>query len=111
MAFPLNQTIGHAIYTPGAVDSHNNPKDDWAAPVDVDVYGIAPTTSTEPGGTQTITGLTVYAAPGFALDPRDRFVHKATTWMVVGEEGDWTEGPFGFTPGVTFNLKRVEGGR
>jgi hypothetical protein len=111
MGFPLTQTIGHKVYTPGAVDSHNNPVDDWEDPVDLAVIGLAPATSGEPGGTQVVTGVTVYSAPGFNLDPRDRFVYKGVEWMVDGEEGDWTDGPFGFEPGGTFNLKRVEGGR
>lgn len=113
MAFPLNQTIGHAIYTPGAVDSHNNPKDDWAAPVDVLVYGYGPpirTEEAEPGGTQVIQGIQVLA-PTFPVDPRDRFVIDTLTYMVIGETAVWDNGPFGFEPGMTIRLRRVEGGR
>lgn len=113
MAFPLNQTIGHAIYTPGAPDSHNNPTDAWANPVDVLVYGYGPpirTAEAEPGGTQVIQDLQIYA-PVFAVDPRDRFVIGALTYMVIGEVRDWDNGPFNFSPGMVVNLKRVQGGR
>lgn len=113
MAFPTAQTIGHAIYTPGTVDAHGNPTDTWASPVNVGVYGYGPrsdSNSAEPGGTQVITGLTVLA-PMFAVDPRDRFVVAGKTYEVVGEVGEWDSGPFGYEPGMTVNLKRVEGGR
>jgi hypothetical protein len=108
--YPLTQTIGHAVYAAGAVDSHGNPAASWAAPVDVWVYGYGPRgDSTEPAGTQVIVGLEVYA-PRMAVDARDRFVVDGKTYEVDGEVGDWTKGPFGFTPGLTFALKRVEGG-
>ena len=109
--YPLAQTIGHAVYQAGAEDAHGNPVDSWADPVDVAVYGYGPRTdSTEPGGTQVIVGLEVFAPEGLALSSRDRFVVDGLTYTVEGEVGDWTSGPFGFAPGVSFNLKRVEGG-
>jgi len=110
--FPLAQTIGHAVYTPGATDAHGNPVDAWAAAVDVQVYGYGPparSQEAEPGGTQVITGLQVLA-PVFAVDPRDRFVISGVTYEVVGEVGNWNNGPFGFAPGQQINLKRAEGG-
>lgn len=113
MSFPLAQTIGHAIYTPGSTDSHNNPIDAWATPVNVQVYGYGPpirTEEAEPGGTQVIQGLQVLS-PVFAVDPRDRFVIDSITYEVVGEVANWSHGPFGWDPGQTIRLRRVEGGR
>jgi hypothetical protein len=110
--FPLAQTIGHAVYQAGAEDPHGNPEDSWADPVAVKVYGYGPrTASTEPGGTQVIVGLTVYAPKSLQVSPRDQFVVDGLRYDVDGELGDWTNGPFGFEPGIEFNLKRVEGGR
>lgn len=105
------QTIGHLVYQPGAEDDHGNAEDAWAPPVLVAVYGYGPRgDSTEPGGTQVIVGLQVLAPKSVSVDSRDRFVIAGKTYEVEGEVGDWTNGPFGFTPGIEFNLKRVEGG-
>lgn len=114
MSFPLAQTIGHAVYVAGATNSHGNPVDSWAAPVDVAVYGYGPPTRTqesEPGGTQVIQGLQIFAPPGLAVSAQDRFVVDGLTYEVEGEVGDWTHGPFRYAPGIVINVKRVEGGR
>lgn len=111
--FPLAQTIGLAAYQAGVEDAHGNPVDSWSDPVDVAVYGYGPpirTQDSEPGGTQVIVGLDVYA-PLFPVDDRDRFVISGLVYSVEGEAGDWNNGPFGFEPGQSFRLKRVEGGR
>lgn len=110
--FRLAQTVGHKAYTPGAVDSHNNPVDAWADPVSVEVYGYGPpnrTPEAEPGGTQVIEGMQILA-PVFAVDPRDQFVVDGDLFEVEGEVANWSHGPFGFQPGMTIQLKRVEGG-
>ena len=105
------QTIGHAVYVAGVEDAHGNPVDSWATPVDVKVYGYGPRyDSTEPGGTQVIVGLRVFAPKSVQASARDRFVVDGLTYDVDGEIGDWTNGPFSFKPGVEINLRRVEGG-
>jgi hypothetical protein len=105
------QTIGHAAYQAGEEDAHGNPVDSWADPVNVAVYGYGPRyDSTEPGGTQVIVGLQVFAPKDLEVDPRDQFVVEGLRYDVDGEVGDWTTGPFGFQPGIELNLKRVEGG-
>lgn len=109
--YPLAQVVGHEVYQAGAEDPHGNPVDSWSAAVDVSVFGYGPRTeSTEPGGTQVIVGLQVFAPKGLAVSSKDRFVIDSLTYTVEGEIGDWTNGPFGFEPGISFNLKRVEGG-
>lgn len=114
----MTTTIGHATYQPGVKGSHGNPVDAWAEPVDVQVYGYGPRTDTrgatgsnEPGGTQVVVGLEVYAPKGLAVDPRDRFVVDGKMYNVEGEIGDWSNGPYGFAPGIVIALKRAEGGR
>lgn len=109
--FPLAQTVGHCVYVPGAKNSHGNPVDTWLPPVDVQVYGYgAATESTEPGGTRVIEGLEVFA-PVFPVDSRDRFVVDGKLYDVDGDPSNWDKGPFGFEPGQSFRLIRVEGGR
>lgn len=105
------QVIGHAVYTGVDEDSHGNTTDTWADPVPVGVFGYGPRSdSTEPGGTQVIVGLTVYAPPTLTVSSRDQFVVNGLRYDVDGEVGDWTFGPFGYRPGIEFALKRVEGG-
>lgn len=109
--YPLTQTIGHAAYIAGVEDAHGNPTDEWAEPVDVNVYGYGPRyDSTEPGGTQVIVGLKVLAPKELVASAQDQFVVDGQRYDVDGELGDWTNGPFGFQPGIEINLKRVEGG-
>ena len=109
--YALTQTIGHAVYEEGAEDAHGNPIDSWADPVNVQVYGYGPRyDSTEPGGTQVIVGLQVFAPETLQVDPRDQFVVEGRRYDVDGELGNWTNGPFDFKPGIELNLKRVEGG-
>lgn len=113
MGFPLNQTIGHMVWSAGSVDAHGNPADTWAAAVNVLVYGYGPPAvraETEPGGTQVISHLEVLA-PTFTVDPRDRFVIDSVTYEVAGEPNVWDSGPFGYEPGMVVRLKRAEGGR
>lgn len=113
MTYPLAQTIGHKPYSSTGKDAHNNPVVVYGPVVPREVYGYGPpirTQDSEPGGTQVIAGLDVYG-PLFPVDPRDRFIVGGVEYMVEGEAGDWTNGPFGFEPGQSFRLKRVEGGR
>ncbi|WP_036959196.1 hypothetical protein [Promicromonospora kroppenstedtii] len=109
-------TIGHRVYEPGAEDAHGNPVDAWAAPVDLSVYGIAPTASladVEPvaGRMAVMTLMTVFVPAGAALGPHDRYVVDGEEWEQEGEAGDYTRNPFkgpSFA-GIILNLKRVEG--
>lgn len=111
MTIPTPHTIGHMVWAAGATDAHGNPVDQWAAAVDVEVFAVAPRTTGEPGGTQVVEGLSVLAPAGFTADPRDRFVWKNQVYELIGEVSDWGSGPFGFTPGCSFDIKRVDGGR
>lgn len=111
---PTAQTISHLVWSAGAVDSHGNPVDTWAAPVDVDVYYYGPPTripnDPEPGGTQIIHDIEV-GAPTFVVGSRDRFVIENRTYEVTGDPQVWDNGPFGYQPGMVVKLRKVEGGR
>lgn len=113
MTFPLAQTVGHKPYSSTTKNAHGNDVAVYGAVVDREVYGYGPpirVADAEPGGTQVIEGIDVYA-PLFPVDDRDLFVVGGLDYMVIGEAGDWTNGPFGFEPGQVIHLKRVEGGR
>jgi hypothetical protein len=108
--YPLAQTVGHVRYHSETEDDHGNPVARYHPERTRMVYGYGPrTVSTEPGGTQVIEGLDMFA-PLFAVDHRDRFVVDGRTHVVEGDVSDWTHGPFGFKPGQVIHLKRVEGG-
>lgn len=107
-------TIGVRHHEAGATDAHGNQVDSWSDPIPLEVYSIAPATSAEPfepGREAVITGLTVLA-PNDAvtlIGPRDRVVVNGEEYTVEGDIADWGQGPFGWSPGISFNLERVEG--
>lgn len=113
MTFPAPHTIGHRVWSTAGTDSHNQPVDAWAAPVDVAVYGWSAPQSEEVDTTRVVVDLKVYAPPTFAPSFRDRIViptgPNAGTFEVVGEVEDYNHGPFGWNPGNVVNLRRVEG--
>lgn len=105
-------TIGVKRYQTGAKDAHGNTLDTWADPISVGVYSIAPATSDEPyenGRESIVTGLTVLAPAGTEIDARDLVVIDNEDYTVEGDIANWNQGPFGWSPGVQINLKRVEG--
>lgn len=106
-------TIHQLPYVAGATNAHGNNKPGYGAQVARQVYGYAPparTQESEPGRTLVIVGLEVYA-PVFPVNNRDRFIIEGSTYEVEGDPSIWDKGPFGFTPGQTFRLQKVEGAR
>lgn len=105
------QTISVRAYSPGTVDVHGNPAPAYAAAVPVPVYAIAPRTSEEPDPDRgaVVVGLAVLAPVGTVVGPHDLVDIDGYEFEVDGEDADWTKGPFGWEPGVAFNLKRTEG--
>lgn len=104
--------LGIKRYQEGAEDAHGNPVEAWGVPELVDVYAIAPTSSTEPsepGRAAVIDGLSVLAPDDFEIDAKDRAVYKGSEYSIEGNLANWNEGPFSFQPGFQFNLKKVEG--
>lgn len=112
MSLPTPFTIGVKRYADGAVDRYNNPTKTWLTAVDVLVYGIAPTSSDEPfeaGRNEVLTGKTVFAPVGTVIGAQDRVVIDGDEYEVDGEIGDWSKGPFSWSPGIEIKLKRAEG--
>ena len=102
-------------FVEGGRDSHGNPIKSWGAPRKLTVMGWGPRgdgSSSEPrvpGREQVIVGLVLYTYPDPGITSRDRVAVNGITYEVEGEVGDWTTGPFGFEPGCTVALRRVEG--
>lgn len=113
MSLPLLHTVGVRAFGAGGpgYDAHGNEVPSWGDPVPVAVYAIAPRPSEEPqpGRSEVISGLAVYAPADTVVGPRDRVVIDGEEWEVEGELGDYTRGPWGYPFGVVINVTRVEG--
>lgn len=98
------------VYTPDLGDS-DDPLDGIGAPVQV--MGWAPATSTEPQLGRVEHDIDLFCSPGTQGGPFDvvdlPLDRSLGRFEVVGFPLDWTKGPFGFTPGMVVQLRRVEG--
>lgn len=112
MSLEVTQTIKVKRHQEGSSDAHGNPVESWASPISVGVYSIAPASSTEPseaGREAVVTGLTVLAPADTVIDRLDRVEVNGEEFTIEGDVGNWNQGPFGFLPGISFSLKRVDG--
>lgn len=119
MTFPLNATLGLRKRIEGEKDAHGNAKVTYADAVEIKVYGYGPRSSggssepSKPNRDEVVIGQTVYAPPEIAsqVTALDRFEVPlgGDVYEVDGEIGDWNHGPFGWQPGISIALKRVEG--
>ena len=102
---------GETTYTPDLGEDSDNPLDGIGEPVQV--MGWAPATSTEPQIGRVEYDIDLYCTPGTACRPNDvvdlPLDRSVGRFEVVGYPLDWTKGPFGFTPGMVVQLRRVEG--
>ena len=110
---PARLTVELARFEPSGQDPYGNPIPQWAPPVTVLVYGWAPASAdTEPfeaGRAEVDRHMDLLVPPGVACGPRDRWTVAGQVWEQVGHPEDFTNGPFGFAPGVRVDLRRVEG--
>lgn len=112
MGLPLRHKVTVSLYRPEP-NSRGGRRDAWAEPVTVPIYGWAPS-----GMEQGADGMRrpvawdvdVYAPLGVEGNPRAKWVlDDGRTYEQVGYPEDFTHGPFGFSPGLRINLKRIEG--
>lgn len=114
MGFPTPFTVDLRVYSSGEEDAWGDGEPTWAEPEDRAVYGWAPAGTSEEqdaGRNPTQIDLQVFG-PAASLDdvkPRDRMIVAGDLYEVDGERENFNYGPFGFTPGVRVNLKRVVG--
>jgi hypothetical protein len=104
-------TVSVRRYAAGAKDAHGNPVASHGSPEPLQVYGVAPKGSQEPGADRLAvsTGLMLLMPPEAVLGPHDLVIVDGDEWEIEGEVADYTRGPFGFRPGKTVALKRTEG--
>lgn len=121
--YPTPWVVGWHHSDPDAVDAEGNPGNvytpelgDSNNPVDgtpVKVMGWAPATSTEPELGRVEHDIDLFCPPGTVSKPNDVVdlpLDRSTgRFEVVGWPLDWTKGPFGFTPGMVVQLRRVQG--
>ena len=99
-------------WTTGELDAHNNPIEGWSEPEDLKVYGWEVPRTAEPllrGHDRVIVDLSLLVPPGTEIEAHDKVVLQDREYEVVGEVEDAGNGPFGFDPGATVQLRRVEG--
>lgn len=112
MRLKAKYKLGIKRYEEGAEDPYGVPTESWGPVELVDVYAIAPASSTEPfspGREAVIDALTVLAPDDYGIQARDRAVYQGDEYSIEGNVADWNTGPFGFTPGFQFSLKKVDG--
>lgn len=125
MSLPTPYVVQRAAFVAGAEDAHGNPRETWAAPVDVAVHGWAPPAAdkepSDPGRSAVIRDLDLYAPAGTTGLPKDHWALPGESagrclahptlacFAQVGYPEDYTKGPWQWAAGVRINLKRVEG--
>ena len=112
MLIQPRKTVDILRWTTGGRDAHNNPIEFWSEPEDIKVYGWEVPRTAEPlraGHDRVIVDLSLFVPPGTEIDAHDKVVLQDREYEVVGEVEDAGNGPFGFDPGATVQLRRVEG--
>jgi hypothetical protein len=108
------QTVQVESYRSDAQDSHGNDIDAWAPPgVPQQVYGWGAAGSQEVNGWRSVvtSDVILLAPPDFHCEPKDHIVLDGVVYEVQGDPQRFNRGPFDFDPGVSVNLKHVEGAK
>lgn len=113
-AFPERFTVSRHTYMQGAPGFGGVPAESWSAPSTVSVYAIYPGTpgeDYEAGRNPSLIPMFLLGSKDAlgAVKARDRFTVNGDLFEVDGAIEDFTQGPFGWTPGVRVRLMRVEG--
>lgn len=111
---PTPWSVGVKRFSPdGVEDAHGNSSDAYAEPLPLPCYFIAPGAMDEPANANrdlSVVEFTIGAPENPNLPAeRDRVVLEGVEYAVNGKPKDWNRGPFGYRPGVTFELRKVEG--
>lgn len=117
MTFPLRFEVGVHTYSTGADDGYGGTTDTYTPAVgepgvSQKVYGWSAPSSTEPkvaGHDRVVVDVELLAPPDFTVSAHDLVDLPDGVYEVVGQPEDYNHGPFGFTPGLVVNLRRVEG--
>lgn len=122
MTFPATKTVGLHVFSEGVFNGYTT-TDTWTPAKNLPgtttfVYGWytqppGQADSAEPavaGHDRVIGDLVLLTPPGVAIGPHDVVdVPGEGQFEMLGRAEDLNEGPFAFTPGRVYNLRRVEG--
>ena len=110
---PTPHSVGVKRLQQAGSDAHGEPTTTYSDPVALLVYFVAPAASVEPqrANRDLLSTDLVVGAPRsrFLPGPRDIVVWRGQEYTVEGAIEDYSYGPFGYTPGVSFLIRRVEG--
>lgn len=116
--FPTPHEVKLHVWSEGGPDSHGNPVAIYTPPLDETgsphpVIGWDVPTSTEPvlaGHDRVVVDVQLLTPPDFPARPRDVIdLPTGGRYEVIGEAGGTEGNPFGWIPGGTLNLRRVDG--
>lgn len=112
VAFPTPFSVQTMKRTLGDPDRYGEREEAWGAPVDQKVYGWSPPGPEEElfsaNRNAIVHDLNVYVPSGFDCAADDRVIISGETYRCVGDNRDYNNGPFGYTPGLVIRAKRVE---
>lgn len=114
MDFPHGETVTILTPTQVADPYSGETSDDWSAPTETDVYGVAvePRPSSEPtqdARNAVTSGFTLYLPPGTAVTPTNRVRVRGNDYGVLGEPAEWRNPFTGWTPGLVVQVGRTAG--
>jgi len=100
--FPLPFKCDQLAYIPGDENSHGNPDEQWAAPVERDCFWWDPSSTEIPmsptAGSRAVADRYLVVAASVTVDHRDKFTVNGHEFTVSGLPEDFNHGPFGFDP-------------
>lgn len=117
MSFPLRHTVGVHLMTQSGMDAHRNPVKTYRPPLNqpgtpVKVYGWSVPDTLEPivpGHERVMVDVQLLVPPGFPAVASSVIDLPAGQFQVIGEQQDYTNGPFAFRPGGVLHLRRITG--
>lgn len=107
----ISESVQHAVFQPGAEDSHGNPTEAWGTASNVGVYAFDPGSTSEPrdpGHDRVIVEPTLYMPSTVVFGARDKVTARGKVYEVEGETREWRH-PDGSQKGNVVTLRRVEG--
>lgn len=108
----ISEVVGHQGFVSGAVDSHGNPVESWADPVEVGVYAFDPGSTSEPrnpGADRVIVEPTLYLPDAVVFGARDRVTARGLLYEVDGVTREWVHPTDTTRRANVATLRRVEG--
>lgn len=117
MTFPLLFTVGWHQYSNGPTDAYGEVTPVYTPPLNqagtqIAVYGFnVHSTSHNPvsGHDRIIVDAELWVPPGCPIGTYDYVDLPDGQYLVEGQPEDWGHGPFGWSPGLQINLRKISG--